>query len=992
MTENDPLTFPDWLRRRRKAFDLTQDQLAKLLHCSVDMIRKIEAGDRRPSHETADLLAKALAVPLPSHERFVQIARMEPSLQQDEAIAAFSLLDSPSVQIPTRNGQRRIVAFLMCSLHDGAVLWERQPHPMRTAYADYRARLGVHVSAFQGAEVTTVDTATYTTFATIDDAIGAACAIQHLLQSTTWQEIGTLPVSLAIHIGLVDPSDPSAQAQALSLLTELCTIAHPGQILLSPAAQQIAAPCLADGYCIHDLGAYLLPSHTQREHIFQLDTPEGDAAFPPLRASGKPTHNLPTDLPPIIGRAQDVEEICAFFRQPHVRLLTLTGIGGIGKTRLAYAVAAELLPEFYYHVLFVSLAPLSDASFVLPTIAQVLGVSQSDDLTSAVIDHLTTRHMLLVLDNFEHVLDAAPMVSELLQAAPQLKVLATSRTRLNLHQEYAFPVLPLQVLPPSEAPEWSSMEQAQQSSAVTLFVQRAQMIQPRFALSQGNAATLSAICTHLDGIPLAIELAAARIATLPPAVLLERLRDRFALLTNGAVDRPSRQRTLRNTLDWSYNLLTPEEQVLLRRMGVFASGATADAITQAAPDLLAASDELKLLDALASLQRKSLLEQIDQGGQARFTMLETVRAYALDQLDAYGETECAWGWCAEHYCATLERIDPDFSGGQQEAEVNDLEHNNLRAVLGWALEAQDNSRMATAVRIASRLWRFWRIRGFLQEGREWLSRILERSDPAPSPYRANMYYGLGLLARMQGDLGVAESALQQSLAMWRVLDSPSGIASALSSLGVLCFNQCRYDHAEAYYQECAKHFHDLDQPDIVAIALNNLGNIAHKKGDLLQAFALYQQALHTPYEKSLSKQTIALIKSNLAEIARTQHEYLQAATWLRESVTLYEEIAHREGIVFCLENLADLAIDRAQPQLAAYILGATDHLYEQMHAVRTPEQAQDYLRQKQAIQQHLPFDDWMSSWSQGKATTTAQVLDHTFDQLMTQARQKGGVL
>jgi predicted ATPase len=426
--------------------------------------------------------------------------------------------------------------------------------------------------------------------------------------------------------------------------------------------------------------------------------------------------------------------------QDDVRLVTLTGVGGTGKTRLALQVAADLLDRFDDGAFFVDLAPLADPAFVLPTIAATLGIREAGDrsLRGSLIAYLTGKHLLLILDNFEHLLAASSVVADLLAACADLKVLATSRAPLHVRAEREFPVPPLALPDPTQLPVLNRLAEV---AAVTLFVQRAQAAKPDFALTAENAAAVAALCVRLDGLPLAIELAAARIKLLPPLSLLARLERRLPVLTGGPRDLPARQRTLRDTIVWSHDLLSPEEQTLFRRQAVFAGGSTLEATEAVAnPD-----GDLDVFAVLAALVDHSLLRQSEGAdGEPRFVMLETIREYGLERL-AERDDHVIRERHAHYFLALAERLRPqiDTREGKTVLARLDAEHPNLRAALTWAIEHTDAD---TGVRFGAALWKFWYVRGDLREASAWLERVFALPGTSPPGARAEALYGAGWFA------------------------------------------------------------------------------------------------------------------------------------------------------------------------------------------------------------------------------------------------------
>src|SRR5215204_4636370 len=472
-----------------------------------------------------------------------------------------------------------------------------------------------------------------------------------------------------------------------------------GQVLLSLPTQQLVRDQLPARTSLRDLGEYRLKDLFRPERVFQLLAPELPADFPLLRTLDAYRNNLPLQPTPLVGREKEVAQVCDLLRGEATRLLTLTGPGGTGKTRLALQAAADLLEDFTDGTFFVQLATLSEAELFLSAVAETLGVRETAEqpLDESLKDYFHERQLLLILDNFEQVLGAAPTVTELLAGAPGLKVLATSRAPLGLYGEHEFPVPPL-TLPDLKRPP--PLERLTQYEAVGLFVERARALKPDFSITNESAPAVAEICVRLDGLPLAIELAAARIKMLPPKAMLQRLTSRLKLLTGGARDLAERQRTLRATIEWSHALLDEGEQVLFGRLAVFSGGRTLEAIEA----ICDAEGDLPVdaFEGVSSLLDKSLLRQEEgSNGEPRFVMLETIHEYARERLKASGESEETRRLHAEYFLALAEEAEPELSGADQLAclERLEAEHDNMRAALAWSLEKEPE----TALRLAGAL-------------------------------------------------------------------------------------------------------------------------------------------------------------------------------------------------------------------------------------------------------------------------------------------------
>jgi predicted ATPase/class 3 adenylate cyclase len=525
------------------------------------------------------------------------------------------------------------VTFLFTDIEGSTRLWERSQERMQSVLAQHDVLLREGIERQGGYVFKTVGDAFCAAFPAAPEALAAALSAQRALARE--EALAALRVRMALHTGAAEERGGDFFGPPLNRVARLLAAGHGGQVLLSRATQELVRDSLPAGAFLRDLGEHRLRDLTRPEHIFQLTAPELPSEFPPLRTLELRLHNLPLQPTPLIGREKEVHEVTERLRRSEVRLLTLTGPGGTGKTRLALQAAAELVEEFEDGVFFVNLAPLTDPELVPSSIAQVLGVRETGgrSLPERLHEHLRERRMLLVLDNFEQVVEAAPVVTALLAAAPRLKVLVTSRTALHLRGEKGYVVPPLSLPDPKQLPP---LERLGQYEAVRLFIERALDVRGDFAVTDENAPAVAEICHRLDGLPLAIELAAARIRILSPEALLRRLENRLKLLTGGARDLPERQRTLQATIGWSHDLLSEAEKVLFRRLPVFTGGRTLEAIETVCD----AEGELGLdvLEGVTSLVDKSLLRQEEGiGGEPRLVMLETIHEYAREKLEESGE-------------------------------------------------------------------------------------------------------------------------------------------------------------------------------------------------------------------------------------------------------------------------------------------------------------------------------------------------------------------
>nr|MBA2521323.1 adenylate/guanylate cyclase domain-containing protein [Chloroflexia bacterium] len=635
------------------------------------------------------------------------------------------------------------VTLLFSDIEGSTRRWEHHPRAMAVALARHDALLRAAILDHGGTVFKTVGDAFCAVFATAEAAMRAAVAAQRALAAESWVEIGGLRVRIAIHTGEAERRDNDYFGPSVNRVARLLGAAYGGQVLISGRVAELVQEQPLAGISLRDLGQHRLRDLIETERIFQLVAPELAVDFPPPKTLDSQLRGLPVPPTPLIGREREVATVREWLGfdnsgsppRDGARLVTLTGPGGAGKTRLALELASVLVPEFADGVVFVPLADLTDAALVLPAIAARLEVADPGGgrTREAVIERLEPLDLLMVLDNLEQVMAATPIVAELLAACPRLTVLATSRERLNLRGERELPVppLPLPGLVPLGAevtgPRGESrlVERVGESAAVRLFLDRATATKPSFELTTENALAIAEICRRLDGLPLAIELAAARIRMLSPSALLSRLDRRLDLLAGGARDLPSRQQTMRNAVAWSHDLLTSEEQRLFARLAIFAGGAASES-AEAILGLDGLDGDTEPLDfeILEMLVDKSLV-RLDHGAddETRIAMFETIRDYAAEQLALADEALVVARWHARHFLARAVEAAPGLEGPAQVESLNRLErdHANLRAALDW-LGAHD---AAAATTLGGALWRFWLLRGHFSEGRVRLERLIQ---------------------------------------------------------------------------------------------------------------------------------------------------------------------------------------------------------------------------------------------------------------------------
>jgi predicted ATPase/DNA-binding CsgD family transcriptional regulator/DNA-binding XRE family transcriptional regulator len=639
---------------------------------------------------------------------------------------------------------------------------------------------------------------------------------------------------------------------------------------------------------------------------------------------GKPSR-LPVATTPLIGRESDIAAVSALLAAPAVRLLTLTGVGGTGKTRLALAIAERMAPEFSGDVTFVSLAPLQDAAFVASAIAEHLGVREraEQSLRDALVTHLVDQHVLLVLDNFEHVLPAAPLVADVLAACTSLRVLTTSRAALHLSGEYLYPVSPL-ALP--AAGRLQPLVELGQVEAVRLFVERVQAVKPDFALRETNAPAVVEIVRRLDGLPLALELAAARVRVLSPAALLARLDQRLPLLTGGPQDRPDRQRTLRNTIAWSYDLLTSAEQELFRRLAVFAGGWT----LEAAEAVATPNELLAVLEGMTALLDNNLVQGEEHDAEPRYSMLETIREFALEQLAATGKEDETRRRHACYFLHLGERLTPEIDILESLEQRRELipEYDNLHLALLWF---GTHDEVEALLRLTAMLAGEWLARGLLRDGLERIDRVLGRTRNVVSAARVQLLHAAGVMALYQGNHDRAAPFFEESLAVARVVGDPFLVGQSLAFSGWLSYRAGEYRRADEQLTEARHLLYGIRDPVRATLALIVSGDNAMAQEHFAQALRFYQQTIGL-LQAGRYGWLLCDTQSGLAGAHYCLGDIRQAAVLYAESLRRAPTQNVTVQLVSALVGLAAVAAATGHTEVGARLLGAAEGLADSVDA------------------------------------------------------------
>lgn len=777
-----------------------------------------------------------------------------------------------------------------------------------------------------GREVDTQGDAFFVAFARASDAVGAAAAIQRVLAEHTWPEGISVRVRIGLHTGEPMLTTDGYIGMDVHHAARIMSAGHGGQILLSPTTHQLVEQHLPAGTSLQDLGEHRLKDLQRPNHLFQLSLQGLPTDFPPLKTLDTHPNNLPIQPTPFIGREKEVAAVTQLLRRPDVRLVTLSGPGGVGKTRLALHVAAELCDDFTDGVFVVALAPLTAPQQVLSAITQTLGISESSDLPlfSLLEAALKGKQLLLLLDNFEQVVDAAVMLADLLAACPRLKVVVTSRMGLHVRAEHEFVVPPLSVPTLKHLPDVRTLSHYE---AVALFIERAQATKPDFSVTNANAPAVAAICAHLDGLPLAIELGAARVKHFSPHTLLARLEQGLSVLSGGARDLPARQRTLSGAIAWSYDLLSSEEQKLFRHLAVFVDGwnlEAAEALCMARGGLSA-----DMLEGMASLVDKSLLRQEEQAaGETRFWMLQTLREFGLQQLTKSGELEATRQAHAEYYLQLAEEAQPSLQTTEQGRWMARLEqeHENLRAALSWLLAQargggeQNKQHKERALRFCTALSWFWSIRGYSREGQHFLEQALAHRENVAAPLRAKALYMAADLAFLLDDPERTKKLSGESLQLCRELGDKVGMADALLLLGTSDWARGRYILAWSQLEEAASLYQEMGEHWKRGRCLTQLARISTLQGEYDEALGLLEQSMAL-YRTLGDKERLGWVFYLQARLLFLSGRDPAAASRLTEqSLTLLQEINNPWERAYPLVLLGQLTLQQGEQAQARDLL------------------------------------------------------------------------
>ncbi len=884
-------------------------------------------------------------------------------------------------------------------------LGDRYPEVLATHHALVREAFARHGAFERGS----AGDGLYFVFPSARAAVQAAVDGQLAIAEHAWSDGVTVRDRMGLHTGEPENAAEGYVGLDVHRAARICAAGHGGQILISQTTRDLIADERASSISVVDLGIHRLRSLDAPLRLYQVSGPGMARDFPPPRTADAPRNNLQLEVTSFIGREGEIEQATAILDRSS--LLTLTGPGGVGKTRLGLRLARTLLARFEDGVWLVECGTLTDPDLVLPAVVSVIGLTEPTGRTllTTIVDHLKGKRLLLVLDDCDRVLaECGELAEALVRACSSVRIVVTSREALGVPGEAVLPIASLRT------PQAGSTIRAEDMIAIDacrLFIERARAVEPTFTVTDRNARAVVALCRRLDGMPLAIELAAARVRTLPVEQIAARLNDRFRLLTGGSRTALARHQTLRATIDWSYDLLTEPERAVLRRLSVFAGGAT----LEAAEAVCAGDgvDALDILDGLGRLVEKSLVFTDPGSAEARFRLLETVREYASGRLVEAGEAEMTARRHRDWYLGMVDEASRAFFQGPEPVEWLrglDREHDDLHAALEWSLGQPGEG--SAGLRMASGLWRYWEIRGHLTEGRALLERAVEGVGGDVSTLRANAFTGAGNMAFMQGDYRAASTFHEASLTLHREMGDRQSVAYAANNLANTAVQLGDHARARTLYEETVALCREVGDLRGIAFGSINLADVATRQGDLDAALVLHDEVMASVRERgdrwteafaldtfagatsrtgdretarSLHVEALAILEelgdrrgvarvlTHLAELALTDGDTARARGLFRQSLAIRQDLGDMPGLASAMENLAGaVAIDDAEA--AARLHGAAESLREAIRAAVPPQAAAAHQQDLAGLAARLGTDRFEDARREGSLMTPNESL------------------
>ncbi|HLW58299.1 MAG TPA: tetratricopeptide repeat protein [bacterium] len=860
------------------------------------------------------------------------------------------------------------VTFLFTDIEGSTRLLEQLGDRYAKVLAEYRRLVRTTAYTKGGRDVDTQGDGCFLAFPRAKDALSAAVAALHAIKRFPWPAGISVRVRMGLHTGEPVSGNGGYVGMAVHRASRICAVGHGGQILLSQTTRDLVADDPPKGVNFRDLGQHRLKDLGDPQHLFQVVTASLPADFPPLNSLDALPNNLPRQVASFVGRTLEIIEVKRLLTT--TCLLTLTGAGGSGKTRLALQVAADLLELYPDGAWMVDLAPLSDPTLVPLAAVSALGVSEQPtrSLIETLADYLRSKSLLLILDNCEHLLStSAQLADTLLRTCPKLRILATSREGLRIAGEMTYTVPSLSLPDPRVLP---SPRDLMQFEAVRLFAERAAFGKPGFQVTSGNAAAVAHICHRLDGIPLAIELAAARVKAMPLETIALRLDDRFRLLTGGSRTALPRQQTLRGAMDWSYELLSELERSLLRQLSVFVGGFTLEAAERVCGD--GGGDRGDILNLLTNLVNKSLVGFDEQQGGGRYRLLETMRQYSWDRLVASGEEHHVRGRHRDYFLGLAEQAELKFRGPDQGAWNKRLEteYDNVRAAVSWSMT---EGTLEVGLRLASSLYWLWDIRG-LREGGEWLDAMLAQATDTSPAVRARALNAAAFVAHRQGRPDRILERCREALNLCRALGDEHGSAWALHYLAHAAELQGDYAEAGVKMEESVALCRRTGNTWYLPVSLNCLGEIVRLQGDYERATVLSEESLSIA-RKLGDTRGVASALANAGVVLALQGNYQRAEAMLKEGLALFCELGVKLRTSHCLLALARTAHGRGQNERAARLFGAVAALRESTGIGPAPSDLAEDDRAVTALRAAMGDVAFAAAWAEGRGMTPERVIE-----------------
>lgn len=862
------------------------------------------------------------------------------------------------------------VTFLFTDLEGSTRLLQQLGDQYAGLLSGYREILRSVATSHGGQEIDTAGDACFFAFPRVSDAVAAAVDAQRALGARAWPEGKAARSRMGIHTGEPMTREGAYVGIDVHRAARICDAAHGGQILISDATRIVLEQALPRGVTLKLLGEHRLKDLLRPERLFQVVHPDLSESFPPPRTLDAHPNNLPLQPTAFIGRETELTRTRTALLKEGARLLTLTGPGGIGKTRLALQLAAEVIDRFRHGAFFVPLAHINEPRMIVPSIAKVLGVNEAPgrSLLDNLQEYLKDKQTLLVLDNLEQVTEAAPVIDQLLAACPDLKIAATSRERLRLSWEREFPV------PMLETPERrnDTVEALSRNPTVALFVNRCRFVQPEFALTPDNVEAVAAICNRLEGLPLAIELAAARIKILTPEEIARRLDDQSRLLRGGPRDAPQRHQSLQAAISWSYELLTPDERQLFRSLAVFRGGFALESA-----EAVGSGDNLDVLDALTSLVDKNLLRRATVPDRnARFLMLETIREYGVEQLAAAGELDGAKRRHADYFASLSEQAEAALVTADEEGRLQRLwrDTENLRSAVDWSLRnsAQTSARLGGGLG-----WLFY-LHGYLTEGRARLEQILQATGDVDDHLQARVLLPAGVLAWSLGEYDRARMWLEQPLASFRQHGDAKRQAIATAFIGHVARSGGEFEEASKHYQTALGIYRTLSNEWGIAWSLYDLGLASRDRGHDDEAISLHEQSLAL-FSKQGYRWGTAWALWNLGVLAHRRGDDVRARDRFAESLAVYRGLDDRRGIAQSLEGLAAVTFVAGKLREAARVLSAADALRAGLGAPMALSDRREYDRTLEGVKASMAIDEFEREWNSGRSLEPDEAIQLALD-------------